>query len=75
MCYLCLTGAPTTVQEFSRVHFQAKGESVPVEDVAKEIDNPLSNHDRPRCCLSADAASRFHRRMAQDRIRGQRHSI
>src|ERR1039457_5102813 len=38
MCYLCLTGAPTTVQEFSRVHFQAMGEAVPVGDVAKEID-------------------------------------
>ena len=38
MCYLCLTGAPTTVQEFSRVHFQAMGEVAPVGDVAKEID-------------------------------------
>ena len=38
MCYLCLTGAPTTVQEFSRVHFQAMGAAVPVGDVAKEID-------------------------------------
>ena len=38
MCYLCLTGAPTTVQEFSRVHFQAMGATVPVGDVAKEID-------------------------------------
>src|ERR1039457_6139238 len=38
MCYLCETGAPTTVQEFSRVHFQAMGESVPDGDVAKEID-------------------------------------
>ena len=38
MCYLCLTGAPTTVQEFSRVHFQAIGEAAPVGDVAKEID-------------------------------------
>src|ERR1035437_6093808 len=38
MCYLCLTGAPTTVQEFSRVYFQAMGEVAPVGDVAKEID-------------------------------------
>src|ERR1035437_7304037 len=38
MCYLCLTGAPTTRQEFSRVHFQAIGEAAPVGDVAKEID-------------------------------------
>src|ERR1035438_679244 len=38
MCYLCETGALTTVQEFSRVHFQAIGEAAPVGDVAKEID-------------------------------------
>jgi hypothetical protein len=38
MCYLCETGALTTMQEFSRVHFHAMGETVPVGDVAKEID-------------------------------------
>ena len=38
MCYLCETGAPTTVREFSNIHFQAMRESVPVADVAKEID-------------------------------------
>src|ERR1017187_10210215 len=38
MCYLCETSALTTIQEFSRVHFQAMGDSVPVGDVAKEID-------------------------------------
>ena len=38
MCYLCETGALTTMQEFSRVHFQAMGEAVPIGDVAKEID-------------------------------------
>src|ERR1039457_3928896 len=38
MYYLCETGALTTTQEFSRVHFQAMGEAVPVGDVAKEID-------------------------------------
>ena len=38
MCYLCLTGALTTMREFSKVHFQAMGDSVPVGDVAKEID-------------------------------------
>src|ERR1039457_3388961 len=38
MCYLCLTGAPTSVREFSKVHFQSMGESVPVGDVAKDID-------------------------------------
>jgi hypothetical protein len=38
MCYLCETGILTTVREFSNIHFQAIGESVPVGDVAKEID-------------------------------------
>jgi hypothetical protein len=38
MCYLCETGALTTMHEFSRVHFQAMGEAVPVGDLAKEID-------------------------------------
>ena len=38
MCYLCEAGALTTMQEFSRVHFQAMGDSVPVGGVAKEID-------------------------------------
>src|ERR1022692_4628587 len=38
MCYLCETGAPTTMREFSIVHFQAMGEAVPVGDLAKEID-------------------------------------
>lgn len=38
MCYLCDTGALTTMHEFSRVHVQAMGEAVPVADVAKEID-------------------------------------
>ena len=38
MCYLCETGALTTVQEFSKAHFQAMGVVVPVADVAKEID-------------------------------------
>src|ERR1017187_2232627 len=38
MCYLCETGAPTTVQGFSRGHFQAMGEAVSVGGVAKEID-------------------------------------
>ena len=38
MCYLCETGALTTMREVSRVHFQAMGESVPVGDVVKEID-------------------------------------
>ena len=38
MCYLCETGAPTTVREFSNIHFQAMGAAVPVGDVAKEID-------------------------------------
>ena len=38
MCYLCETGALTTMREFSTVHFQAMGEAVPVGDVAKEID-------------------------------------
>src|SRR5450759_1483137 len=38
MCYLCETGALTTMHEFSRVHFQAMGDAVPVGDVAKEID-------------------------------------
>src|ERR1019366_6949397 len=38
MCYLCEAGALATMQEFSRVHFQAMGEAVPVGDVAKEID-------------------------------------
>jgi hypothetical protein len=37
MCYLCETCAPTTVREFSKVHFQAI-EADPVRDVAKEID-------------------------------------
>src|ERR1017187_3524090 len=38
MCYLCETGAPTTVRQFSNTHFQAMGKAVPVGDVAKEID-------------------------------------
>ena len=38
MCYLCETGALTTMREFSIVHFQAMGEAVAVGDVAKEID-------------------------------------
>jgi hypothetical protein len=38
MCYLCETGALTTMREFSQVHFQSMGEAVPVGDVAKEID-------------------------------------
>src|ERR1039457_5127437 len=38
MCYLCETGALTTMREFSTVHFQPMGEAVPVRDVAKEID-------------------------------------
>ena len=38
MCYLCETPAPTSVREFSKVHFQSMGESVPVGDVAKDID-------------------------------------
>src|ERR1035441_2772780 len=38
MCYLCETGALTTMREFATVHFQAMGEAVPVGDVAKEID-------------------------------------
>ena len=38
MCYLCETGAPTTVREFSNIHFQAMSEAIPVGDVAKEID-------------------------------------
>ena len=38
MCYLCETGALTTMREFSTVHFQAMGEAVPVGNVAKEID-------------------------------------
>ena len=38
MCYLCETGALTTMRKFSKVHFQAMGEAVPVGDVAKEID-------------------------------------
>src|ERR1019366_9626398 len=38
MCYLCETGALTTMREFSTVHFQAMGEAVAVGDVAKEID-------------------------------------
>jgi hypothetical protein len=38
MCYLCEAGALTTMQEFSRVHFQAMGEAGPIGDVAKEID-------------------------------------
>src|ERR1022692_696279 len=38
MCYLCETGALTTMREFSKVHFQAMGETVAVGDVAKEID-------------------------------------
>src|ERR1035438_5364096 len=38
MCYLCETGALTTMREFATVHFQAMGEAVPVGNVAKEID-------------------------------------
>src|ERR1035437_10110896 len=38
MCYLCETGALTSMREFAKVHFQAMGESGPVADVAKEID-------------------------------------
>src|ERR1017187_4215295 len=38
MCYLCETGAPTTVREFSNIHFQAMSEAIPVGDVAKELD-------------------------------------
>src|ERR1035437_4418114 len=38
MCYLCETGALTTMREVSKVHFQAMGESGSVADVAKEID-------------------------------------
>src|ERR1019366_3723829 len=38
MCYLCETGALTSMREFANVHFRAMGEAVPVGDVAKEID-------------------------------------
>ena len=51
MCYLCETGALTTMREFSQVHFQAMGEAVPVGDVAKEIDAFVQPRSATMLCI------------------------